>query len=308
MFSNILVPLDGTAQSNVALPLARTMARATGGTVTLLRVVKADDAARPTTASDELRRIASELTTDGLPVKAVVCDSDEIADAILEQIHQDATDLVIMRTHGRGGIERAVLGSVTQEVLAASKIPMLLLRPGGRRVTHIKKLLVPVDGSPGGTLALGTAVQLSQTTGASMQLLEVSVPTPTWIYAGNVSGGMSYYDPAWDADALASARMYVGGVVKRLRAAQVAAEGEVCQAPDVADVIVHTADTSNADVIVMSTRALTGPARALLGSTADAVVRAAHCPVLLIHRKQMPAEVSGEFEPETSRESVASPA
>jgi hypothetical protein len=38
------------------------------------------------------------------------------------------------------------------------------------------------------------------------------------------------------------------------------------------------------DLIVMSTRALTGPARALLGSVADAVVRTSHCPVLLLHR------------------------
>jgi nucleotide-binding universal stress UspA family protein len=54
----------------------------------------------------------------------------------------------------------------------------------------------------------------------------------------------------------------------------------------VAEAIVQAADTGNADLIVMSTRALTGPGRALLGSTADAVVRAADCPVLLIHRTQ----------------------
>ena len=307
MFSKILVPLDGTAQSNAALPLARTIARATGGTITLLRVVKADDATRPAVASDELRRIATELTTAGPPVKTEVCGSDEIAYTILQQIQQDATDLVIMRTHGRAGIERAVLGSVTQQVLADSNIPIMLLRPGGRRITHINKLLVPVDGSPGGTLALGTAVPLSKTTGASIQLLEVSVPTPTWIYAGDAYAGMAYYDPAWDEEALASARTYVEGVVKRLRAAQLVAEGEVRHAPVVAEAIVQAADTSDADLIVMSTRALTGPARALLGSTADAVVRGAHCPVLLVHRTQAMDDVRGEFEPDMSMDSVATP-
>jgi nucleotide-binding universal stress UspA family protein len=308
MFSNILVPLDGTAQSNAALPLARTIALATGGTITLLRVVKADDRTRPAEASGELRRIAAELTTDGPPVKTVICDSDEIGYAVLEQIQQDATDLVIMRTHGRVGIERAVLGSVTQEVLADSNIPIMLLRPGGRRITHIKNLLVPVDGSPGGTLALGTAVQLSQTTGASLQLLEVSVPALTWLYAGDAYSGMSYYDPAWDEDALASARTYVDRVVKRLRTGQIPAEGEARQAPVVAQAIVQAADTSNADMIVMSTRALTGPARALLGSTADAVVRTAHCPVLLIHRTQAVDDVYGEVEPAASTESMTTPA
>lgn len=68
------------------------------------------------------------------------------------------------------------------------------------------------------------------------------------------------------------------------------------------------ADTSNADLIVMSTRALTGPARALLGSTADAIVRAAHCPVLLIHRAQAAADVPDEFQSvRTETESVATP-
>jgi nucleotide-binding universal stress UspA family protein len=304
MFSNILVPLDGTAQSNAALPLARTIAQATGGTITLLRVVKADDATRPAEAADELRRIATELTTDGSSTKTVVCDSDEIAYAILEQIQQDATDLVIMRTHGRAGVARAVLGSVTQEVLAGSPVPIMLLRPGGRRITHIKKLLVPVDGSPGGTLALGTAVQLSHTTGASVQLLEVAVPVSTWVYAGDPYGGMAYYDPAWDEEALAGARTYVDGVVKRLRAAKVQAEGEARQERLVPETIVQAAEAGNADLIVMSTRALTGPARALLGSTADAVIRAAHCPVLLIHRTPAAEKATGEFEPDTEMEPV----
>jgi nucleotide-binding universal stress UspA family protein len=303
MFSNILVPLDGSVESNAALPLGRTVAQATGGTITLLRVVKADDKT-PAEASDELRRIATELTAGGPPVKNVVSECDEIAYEILEQIHERSADLVIMRTHGRVGIERAVLGSVTQEVLADSRVPVMLLRPGGRRVTQIKRLLVPIDGSPGGALALSTAVQLSQATGASIQVLQVSVPVATWLFAGDAYGGMSYYDPAWDEEALASARTYVAGVVKRLRGANIAAEGEARQDALVADSIVRAADTATADLIVMSTRALTGPARALLGSTADAVVRAAHCPVLLVQRTAETAGVVGEFEPKTSMESV----
>ena len=50
------------------------------------------------------------------------------------------------------------------------------------------------------------------------------------------------------------------------------------------------AEEATADLIVMSTQALTGPARALLGSVADAVVRTANCPVLLLRRKQQDEE------------------
>ena len=56
MFSNILVPLDGSAESNVALPAARTVARATGGALTLLRIVQPDGASASEQASVGLRR------------------------------------------------------------------------------------------------------------------------------------------------------------------------------------------------------------------------------------------------------------
>jgi len=298
MLANILVPLDGTPESNAALPLARTVAQATGGSITLLRVIKPEHGTPFAEASIELQRVARELAGAGPSVKSVAYEGDDVARAVLEQIQRQSTDLVIMRTHGRAGLERAVLGSVTQQVVARGRVPVMVLRPGDRTITQIRKLLVPIDGSPGGTLALGTAVQLSKSTGASLQLLEVAQPASNWLYAGDAYGGMSYYDPTWDDEALASARTYVEGVVKRLRAAGVEADGDARQVPSVAEGIVHAADAANADVIVMSTRALTGPARAVLGSTADAVVRTAHCPVLLVHRGSEAEETATEFEPQ----------
>jgi nucleotide-binding universal stress UspA family protein len=262
----------------------------------------------PRKQGTELHRIATELTPAVPRVNTVVRQGSDIAVEILEQIAQQSADLVIMRTHGRMGIERVVLGSVTQKVLADAAVPIMLLRPGGHRITRVRKLLIPVDGSPGGTLALGTAVALSRATGASVKLLEVSVPASTWVYAGDAYGGMSFYDPVWDEEALAGARAYVDGVVARVRAAKVDVEGEARQEPLVADAIVKAADAADADLIVMSTRALTGPARALLGSTADAVVRMAHCPVLLIHPTDGKEDSVEEFELDSATESVPPPA
>ena len=100
-----------------------------------------------------------------------------------------------------------------------------------------------------------------------------------------MDGGSFYLDADWDEDALASARVYVDGISARLGAGriQVTGDGRVDASP--ADTIVAVSDEANTDLIVMSTDALTGPARALLGSVADAVVRTAHCPVLLMHRR-----------------------
>jgi nucleotide-binding universal stress UspA family protein len=99
-------------------------------------------------------------------------------------------------------------------------------------------------------------------------------------------GGMGYYDPEWDEESLASAKDYVAGLVARLREEGLTAHGLVFSAPNAADGIVDAADRNLPDLIVMSTRALTGPARTVLGSVANLVVRNAHCPVLLVHRPE----------------------
>jgi len=85
--------------------------------------------------------------------------------------------------------------------------------------------------------------------------------------------------------------VYVDAVAARLRGLGLPADGEARMAPGVADAIVETAEQATAEMIVMSTQGLTGPARALLGSVADAVVRTSHCPVLLVHRAETPPAV-----------------
>ncbi len=295
MFNRLLVPLDGSAQSAAALPLARTLARATSAAVTLLRVVPDQDSAPEATAS--LKRMADELARSEIQVESVVAHG-EPADGIVQQINAQAADLVIMRAHGRAGLGRAVLGSVVDRVLANSPVPVLTLRAGGRRVSQVRTLLVPVDGSPGGALALSAATGLARATGAALRLVQVVVPIPASVYAALLQSGGGSIDPVWDQDAEGAAQAYVQALVVRLRGAGLRVDGQVRVAPSVADAIVVTADEEEADLIVMSTRALVGPARALLGSVADAVVRTAQCPVMLVHR-----ELTGNSMPPTSSES-----
>jgi nucleotide-binding universal stress UspA family protein len=91
-------------------------------------------------------------------------------------------------------------------------------------------------------------------------------------------------DPSWDTEALEGARRYVQGLASRLRDLGIEAEGRaVIGAPAAA--IAAAAEEVEADLIVMSTRALTGPLRTALGSTADEVVQSAGRPVLLVRRR-----------------------
>ncbi|MBV9326235.1 MAG: universal stress protein [Chloroflexi bacterium] len=283
MFSRILVPLDGTPESNAALPAARTIAHATDASVYLLQVLESPAGeASANDAANKLTRVAGELGANGVRVESAV-RRGQAADEIIQQVREQAADLVIMRTRGRAGIERAVLGSVGERLLSRSDVPIVMLRPGGRRLDRIANVLVPVDGSPGGALAMSHAVGLAKATGAQIRLLEVVVPMVFQALTPNE--GPMYYDPAWDDEALSAAQTYVAGMVTRLGEAGVVASGEARTAPDIPGAIVQAADEHTADLIVMSTQALTGLQRALLGSVADAVVRASACPVLLLHRR-----------------------
>lgn len=283
----MLVPLDGSPESNVALSPARAMARATGASIVLLQVLdsrwpesSAVDASA-IEAMDRLAHIAAQLTEGGIKVESVV-RRGEAGDELVRQIRAQRADLVIIRTHGRTGLERVVLGSIAERVLSQSSVPVLLVRPGGRQIIHFRTILVPVDGSAVGALALASSAGLARRIGAAIHLLEVVVPVPQ--QAWTQSEGITYFDPAWDEQALARAQTYIDGLLSHLRAAGLQASGQARFAPDIPSSIVEVARAKAADMIVMSTHALTGLPRALLGSVADAVVRTGECPVLLIHR------------------------
>ncbi len=293
MFTRILVPLDGTAESNSALPLARTVARATGGSITLLRVLPSGDQAT-SVAKRDLERIAAELQQSEVAVTAEVAAGDP-AHEILELARKQQIELILMRTHGRSGLGRTVMGSVAEKVLSGTQIPIMLMRPGARRISAIRTLLVPLDGSPGAAVALATAVGLARSANAALRLVEAIVPIPMQVWAGY--GGYMYYDPAWDDEARDMAQNYVSAMTTRLHDAGLQVTGATREGPVVADCIVDEADFVSADLIVMSTHALKGVARAVLGSVADMVVRTANCPVLLIHRGD--STISSEVESTT---------
>jgi nucleotide-binding universal stress UspA family protein len=280
MFKKLLVPLDGTSQSAVSLPLARTLAQATGGEILLIRIVTPRTASVRDPAKAEartyLKRVAAELAKDGSRVATIVQRGDSPAADIVREVAAQGADLVVMATHGRGGIERAIFGSVAEGVVAESPVPVLLVRPGGHRTTQLKTLLVPVDWSPGAALALGTAAPLARKTGAKIALVQVVVPA-TIVYPGPAL----WADPLWDEDVLASAQRHVNGLAERLQRAGFTAEAHAVVG-FVPETIVSTAESLDADLIVMSTHGLRGPMRTMLGSIADEVVRTAHRPVLLV--------------------------
>jgi nucleotide-binding universal stress UspA family protein len=290
MFTKLLVPLDGTIEAAAALPAATTLARATGASITLVRVTanSVDDPAEARVgdliAEDEVRAAAEDLATGGLLVDSLV-RVGPVPESIIQAAQLSKADVIVMATHGRVGISRAFAGSVSERVVADSGRLVLLLKPDDKRLNHIATLLVPVDGTAGGVLGLGTAVGLAQAAGARLVLLDGVPPMPTWMYGSEVGfvGAVGYFDPVWEKEALRSAETYVAGLAERLRKTGLHVETRALRG-EIASTIHAVSDETDTDLVVMSTHALTGPARAVLGSVADAVVRTSHRPVLLVRR------------------------
>jgi hypothetical protein len=92
-----------------------------------------------------------------------------------------------------------------EQILTPCSVPIALIRPGGRRISNIRTLLVPIDGSPG-AVALGTAVELGRATGTAIRLVEVAIPIPTYIYGAYGLNSAPFIDPSWDDEAFTSAR------------------------------------------------------------------------------------------------------
>jgi nucleotide-binding universal stress UspA family protein len=297
MFQKLLVPLDGTPQAAVALPLAGALARATGAELLLVRVVpRGSHTDRETAGAVEyLDRVAAELRGDHLTVHVhATVAQDGVEASLVREVGVYGADAVVMATHGRAGVARAVLGSVAAHVLTHTAVPIVLLRPGKRRVTQLRKLLVPVDGTPGSAAALSTAWALASATRSRVVLVEVVTPVVPFLSSAELL-------PVWEEETQARATSYVLGLASALARAGVEAEGQTAIGL-AGPTIVSTAERVDADLIVMSTRALTGAARALLGSTADEVVRTAALPVLLVHQA-----APGAKEPPASQWAVQPP-
>ncbi|HEY1296947.1 MAG TPA: universal stress protein [Chloroflexota bacterium] len=135
MFGRILVPLDGTRESNTALLVAHTLARATGGSVTLLRVLPDSDLPGDRiewlATTETLEELAEGLATEGVHAETVI-DLGEPYAEILQEIRAQHADLVIMRTHGRVGLDRGIMGSVAERVLTQSDVPVVIVRISAR--------------------------------------------------------------------------------------------------------------------------------------------------------------------------------
>jgi nucleotide-binding universal stress UspA family protein len=146
MFKNILIPTDGSEQSQRAVRMGIELAKLHGARVTGIHVIPDyhlliayEGAFDPVTeerieeeakarADTYLGQIREAAIAAGVQCSTVCETSDHPYDAILRGCEASSCDLILMTSHGRKGLAAVLLGSETRKVLTHSKVPVLIVR------------------------------------------------------------------------------------------------------------------------------------------------------------------------------------
>ena len=141
MYKRLVVPLDGSALAEQALPHALAQAERFGAEIVLLKVleplpeatlvspgaVRAAEEASARLARDYLERVADGVRDQGIPTEAVLLEGKAHAE-IVRYASEEEVDLIVISSRGHSGWSRWLLGSVTDRVVRGATVPVLLVR------------------------------------------------------------------------------------------------------------------------------------------------------------------------------------
>lgn len=285
--ARILVPTDFSPASNRALSLAKKMASRFDAEIHLLHVrVLLDDPSVDSEILDQVERIllSSEPAAQNalvragmngrIPTHSHIKRGMAAAPVIVEAITELDCDLVIMGTHGRRGLNRMLTGSVAQEVVHHSPVPVLTTRAveGDASLPH--KVLAAVDFSETSLVAVDWASNLAASLDGEVTLLHVFEPLvypDFYVLESTIEDREDIRDHCLGSlSAIAAERL------ANVPSAVAVITGHVAQK------ISSYAHDNEYDLVVLATNGLSGLSHAVLGSVAERVVRLSKVPVLTV--------------------------
>lgn len=299
---SILVPVDGSNFAEHALPYALTIARRTGATLHLALVHVPFEVMSPSyplaeeLAEHEIEqrdrdaayleglvgRLGGEVTIRPALLRG------HVAAAIGRYVDEEKVDLLVMTTHGRGGLQRAWLGSTADSLLRRLMIPLLMVRPSEETreidadaAVEFRKVLAALDGSRTAERALQDAIDLGIAGDAAVVLAHVLQP-PITAYSPYIPHAAQITREEVEARREGMER-YLREVARTRWLAGRTVMRETRVDYHAAHAILELAHRNDADLIVLGTHGRGGLRRLILGSVADKVIRGTYRPVL-VHR------------------------
>ena len=296
----ILVPLDGSASAEAALPIALALVRRDEARLVLATAIEPPpsvrggqgalvfdqrlDTERRAAMRQYLRQVTVRLLgEDGsLPIEARFLEGPAAA-TIVQAANESGAELVVLTSHGRGGASRLWLGSITDALVRQLRVPILVLRADdGTAVAPargFRRVLVPLDGAPQSEQGIHAATALAGRDGVHYTLVRV-----VELLHPLLQTVASEQDVERDvATQRSEAERYLADVGARLGAQGLDVRGEVRVSRHAASAIVGVAEEIGADLLSVATHGRGRVGRLLLGSVADKLLRTAHIPVLVSH-------------------------
>lgn len=270
-FHSLLVPLDGSILAESVLPVATEFARRFGASVTLLHVIERDapqsihgeqHLADEASATRYLDEIARRLEGQGIAVTYHVHPNRErdVAASIAGHARELGSDLIVIGTHGNGGLRDVVIGDIAEQVIGRGAAPALLLRPGTPPTGQpfaVRRMVVPLDGSADSERALPIARAIGRVWDAEAVLVRV---VPTRGDLSNERSAIAVMLPGATRAVLeieeAVAAEYLAGTCKRL-GESAAAQARTLRG-DPTTMVLRTVETCGADLVVMATHGRSG--------------------------------------------------
>ncbi len=286
---HILVPLGGTAYAEQAVDVAVQLAKAFGGHITLLTVLRtrephpADPQAQEALAMVKrekeayLRGVAERVEKQGVEV-AYEVGVGPIVEVINHLVAERGVDLLVMTTHSKSAFQRWLMGSKASRILQLVNVPILVFRPQHESDTRrlaFRRLLVPLDGSALAERVLPYTRALAEAFDGKVILLGVpEIPDPA------LYGTMADIVAQLRAQAEAKLRAYLNAVVGALQETGMPVE-MVIAGHEPPQAILAVGEEKDVDLIMLTSHGHGAQDAVLLGSTAERVVHHSQRPVFL---------------------------
>ena len=289
MYDDILFPTDGSDPAESVLEYALQIATEHGATIHLLNVADTGRDSVTTIRGEvidafeqEGQRIVEEaaqrVREQGVSVVSEVLQGDPYK-TIVDYSQQSSIDCIVMPTHGRRGIHRFLLGSVTERVINTAEVPVIAVNPDrNRSLTYPPQhVLVPTDGSRGAELAVKEGIDIAKATGATLHLLHV-------VETGSL--GPDARSVLKEDELTARANEILGEATEKVKETSLGAVTSVVEHGEPSKVIRSYIDENEIDLTIMGTHGQTDFSRYVMGGVSAKLVRTSPAPVLWVREPE----------------------
>lgn len=296
---HIVVALDGSTTAECVLPYVVAIARETDARVTLLRVLEVGggtasarqhiDAVEWEMARAEshayLSSVAARLQAEELS-PAVELVQGRAAEQITLFAKRQAVDLIVLATHGDGGVDPVSLGSTVQKVIAGAPTSMLIVpgadRPAAAPLTvRLQRMLLPLDCSQRAECILPAATDLARRHDAELILAHVVAEPEMPRRMGPSQEDLELAQRLVDRNRRAAQR-YLRDLQARLAGVSERVQVRLCVAPRRAQTLHDLAQREGIDLVILSAHGSTGDAHQRYGALAAEFLQAGYGPVLIL--------------------------